>query len=108
MNPWLVLTGAITLEVAGTISMKLSDGFARLVPSLLIVVFYLASFALLTLALKKIDVGVAYAVWAGVGTALVAIIGVSCFKEPMTALKLLGIFLIIAGVISLNLGDTGH
>ncbi len=70
MNPWLALAVAIVLEVSGTVSMKLSDGFTRLAPSVLIFIFYGASFAVLTLALKKIDLGVAYAVWAGVGTAL--------------------------------------
>ncbi len=108
MNPWLALAVAIVLEVSGTVSMKLSDGFTRLVPSLLIFVFYGASFAVLTLALKKIDLGVAYAVWAGVGTALIAVVGVLYFKEPLSALKVFSVFLIIAGVIGLNLSGAQH
>ncbi|MGB0722214.1 MAG: DMT family transporter [Gammaproteobacteria bacterium] len=108
MNHWLALAGAIVLEVSGTVSMKLSDGFSRLIPSVLIVVFYLASFALLTLALKKIDVGVAYAIWAGVGTALIAVIGVLWFREPYSVLKGVSILLIIAGVIGLNLSGAKH
>lgn len=108
MNPWLALAGAIALEVSGTISMKLSDGFTKLVPSVLIFVFYAASFAILTLALKKIDVGIAYAIWAGVGTALIAIVGVLYFKEPLSALKVFSIFLIITGVIGLNLSGAKH
>jgi len=108
MNPWLALAGAIVLEVSGTVSMKLSDGFTKLVPSILIFVFYAASFAVLTLALKKIDVSVAYAVWAGVGTALIATVGILYFKEPLSVLKLFSIFLIIAGVIGLNLGGAKH
>ena len=108
MNPWLALAGAIALEVSGTVSMKLSEGFTKLVPSVLIFVFYVASFAVLTLALKKIDVGVAYAVWAGAGTALIAIIGVLYFKEPFSVLKGFSILLIIAGVIGLNLGGVKH
>ena len=103
MNPWFALAGAIALEVSGTVSMKLSDGFTKLVPSILIFVFYTASFIMLTLALKKIDVSVAYAIWAGVGTALITIIGILYFKEPLSALKVFSIFLIIAGVIGLNL-----
>jgi small multidrug resistance pump len=108
MNPWLALAGAIVLEVSGTISMKLSDGFTRPVPSVLIFVFYAASFAALTLALKRIDLGVAYAVWAGVGTALIAIVGILYFKEPVSVLKVFSIFLIIVGVIGLNLSGAEH
>lgn len=108
MNPWLALAGAIVLEVSGTISMKLSNGFTKLIPSILIFVFYAASFAVLTLALKKIDIGVAYSVWAGVGTALIAVVGILYFKEPLSALKVFSIFLIIAGVIGLNLSGTKH
>jgi small multidrug resistance pump len=108
MNPWLALTGAIVLEVSGTVSMKLSDGFTKLAPSILIFVFYAASFALLTLALKKIDVSVAYAVWAGIGTALIAFVGIVYFKEPLSVLKVFSIFLIIAGVIGLNLSGAKH
>src|SRR3989338_1998353 len=69
---WLLL--AIVLEVCGTTSMKLSEGFAKLLPSILIFVFYGLSFASLTIALKSIDVSIAYAVWSGVGTALIAAI----------------------------------
>ena len=69
---------------------------------------YAGSFAVLTLALKKIDLGVAYAVWAGAGTALIAVVGILYFKEPLSALKVLSIFLIIAGVIGLNLSGAKH
>lgn len=88
--------------------MKLSDGFTRPLPSVLIFVFYAASFAVLTLALKKIDISVAYAVWAGVGTALIAIVGILYFKDPISLLKVFSIFLIIAGVIGLNLSGMKH
>lgn len=102
---WTALTAAIILEVAGTISMRFSEGFTKLVPSVLIFMFYAASFAALTVALKKIEVGVAYAIWAGTGTALIAVVGVLYFKEPVSAVKLISILLIIAGVIGLNLGS---
>ncbi len=105
---WLALAGAIALEVSGTLCMKLSDGFSRLIPSILIFVFYIASFTLLTLALKKIDISIAYAIWAGVGTTLIAIIGMVYFKEAVTIWKVMSIFLIIAGVIGLNLSKGGH
>jgi small multidrug resistance pump len=103
MLHWFFLACAIVLELAGTISMKLSQGFTRLVPSVLIFVFYPASFALLTLALKRIEISVAYAVWSGVGTFLIATIGILFFRETATALKLISILLIIAGVVGLNL-----
>ncbi len=108
MQYWFLLFGAILLEVAGTISMKLSSGFTKLVPSVLLFVFYAASFTVLTFALKKIDVSVAYAVWAGVGTALIAIIGMIWFHEPATAVKIISILLIITGVIGLNLSGAKH
>jgi len=103
MQHWLFLAGAIAFEVAGTISMKLSEGFSKLIPSILVAVFYLISLAALTIALKKIDVSLAYAIWAGVGTALIAIVGVLYFKEPATMIKVISIALIIAGVVGLNL-----
>lgn len=103
MQQWFYLGLAIILEVTGTTFMKLSEGFTRLVPSILIFVFYGASFVALTLALKKIEVGVAYAIWAGVGTALIAVIGIVGFKESATALKFVSIGLIIIGVVGLHL-----
>ena len=101
---WTYLILAILLEVSGTTCMKLSQGFTKTVPSILLFVFYTLSFAMLTLALKKLDVSVAYAVWSGMGTALIATIGVLWFKEPVTALKLISLGLIIIGVVGLNLG----
>ena len=103
MQHWFILAGAIVLEVAGTTSMKLSQGFTRLVPSVLLFVFYAASFVALTFSLKKIEVSVAYAVWSGVGTALIAAIGIVIFRESANPLKFFSILLIIAGVVGLNL-----
>ncbi len=103
MQYWLYLAIAIVLEVIGTTSMKLSEGFTKTIPSILMFVFYLASLAVLTLALKKIDVSVAYAVWAGLGTALIATIGIVYFHESATLLKTISILLIIAGVVGLHL-----
>ncbi len=108
MQSWLYLAGAIVLEVAGTSCMKLSQGFSRLIPSILIFVFYSLSFVGLTFALKKIEVGIAYAVWSGIGTALIAVIGVVYFKESLTLVKVLSILLIIIGVAGLNLGGVKH
>lgn len=105
---WLYLVLAILLEVSGTTCMKLSEGFTRLVRSVLLFVFYTSSFGMLTLALKRLDVSLAYAVWSGVGTALIATIGIVFFKEPMTALKLISLSLIIIGVVGLNLSGGAH
>jgi len=105
---WIYLILAILLEVTGTTCMKLSEGFTKIVPSILLFVFYTLSFVMLTLALRKIDVGVAYAVWSGVGTALIATIGVMWFKEPATAMKLISLVLIIIGVVGLNLSGGAH
>ncbi len=108
MQHWFFLAGAIVLEVAGTTSMKLSEGFTKVVPSVLLFVFYAASFAALTFALKKIEVSVAYAVWSGLGTALIAAIGILYFREAASALKLVSILLIVAGVVGLNLSEARH
>lgn len=108
MQSWLYLTGAIFLEIAGTTSMKLSEGFTRLIPSILIFVFYALSFLALTMTLKKIDVSIAYAIWAGAGTALIAIIGILHFKEPLTLIKVVSVGLIIIGVVGLNINGIRH
>lgn len=100
---WTYLVIAIFFEVAGTTCMKLSDGFSRFLPSVLMGVFYAVCFCFITLSLKKVDLGVAYAIWSGVGTALIATIGVLWFREPVTLLKMFGIMAIIAGVVALNL-----
>lgn len=99
---WAVLSGAILFEVAGTTCMRLSEGFTRLAPSLLIFVFYAVSFALNTMVVRVLGLSVVYAVWSGVGTVLTALIGIYYFKEPATAVKLVSIGLIVIGVIGLH------
>ena len=105
--PWLWLAVAIVLEVAGTVCMKLAVGWTRLVPSVLIVVFYGGSIGAMTVAQKNLPVSVMYAVWAGAGTALIALIGALWFREPMNAVKLISIGLIILGVVGLNVTGAG-
>jgi small multidrug resistance pump len=105
---WIYMVLAILFEVLGTTCMKLSQGFTKTLPSVLLFVFYGACFSMLTLALKKIDVSLAYAVWSGMGTALIATIGILWFKEPLTVWKLISLALIIAGVIGLNLSGSTH
>lgn len=102
---WLVLAAAIACEVIATTALKFSAGFSRLVPSIIVLLGYGAAFVLLSVALKmKMPVSVAYAVWAGAGTAAIAVIGVVALHEPWTAMKTLGIGLIIGGTVMLNLG----
>lgn len=105
---WLFLLGAIVLEIAGTVSMKLSQGFTRLLPSALMIVFYLLAFTSLNFSLKQINVSIAYAIWSGVGTAAIAVIGYMYFQEELTFLKIASIILIILGVIGLNIGGGAH
>ena len=99
----LLLSFAIASEVAATVSLRYSDGFSKPLPSAIVVIGYAISFWLLALVLKELSVGTTYAIWAGAGTAAVALIGVVALGEPATALKLGSIALIIAGVIGLNL-----
>lgn len=105
MRGWPYLFLAIVLEVCGTTSLKLSDGLTRWSFVLATVVFYVSSFTALGLALKRLDVSVAYAVWAGLGTALIAVIGFTYFSEPVSPLKAVSILLIIAGVVGLNMSS---
>lgn len=100
---WFLLALAIVLEVAGTTCMKLSSGFKELVPSVLVFVFYGFSFTAFIYALKTIDLSITYAIWAGLGLALIAAIGVLYFKEPMTVPKMVFVGLILIGVIGLSL-----
>jgi small multidrug resistance pump len=106
VKAWLLLGGAIVMEVAGTTCMKLSAGFSRPLPSVLIFVFYALSFAALTLSLRPLDLAVTYAIWSGLGTILITLIGVGMFGESMTAVKVVSILLIVIGVVGLNLA--GH
>lgn len=99
---WWLLSAAIALEVCGTVCMRLSEGFTRLTPSVLIFVFYAGSFTLNTLVVRTLGLSVVYAVWSGVGTVATAIIGIWYFKEPATAIKLASIGLIVIGVMGLH------
>jgi len=99
----LCLMIAIVSEVIGTLNVKLSHGFTRWQPAVIALVCYAASTYLLSLAVKKMEVSVAYAIWCAVGTALIAAIGVVWFKESVSALKIASLCLIVAGVVGLNL-----
>ena len=103
--PYVLLAVAIACEVVGTVSLKLSEGFTRLVPSVVVAVGYLAAFGFLSQALARgLGVGVAYGLWAAAGVALVAIAGTVLFGETLTSIQVGGIGLVIAGVLALELG----
>ena len=104
--PALFLSIAIVAEVAGTVALKYTDGFTKLGPTAVVVVGYGLSFWMLALVLRDLPIGLTYAVWAAVGTALIAAIGIVAFGEPATTLKLLSLGLIIAGVVGLNLAGS--
>jgi small multidrug resistance pump len=101
---YVTLAGAILAEVLGTTAMKYSHGFSKLLPSLITGVSYAVAFVLLAQTLKTMAVGTAYAIWAGVGTAAIAAIGIVFIGESVTLPKMIGITLVIAGVVVLNLG----
>lgn len=100
---YLFLTLAIILETAGTVCMKLSDGFTKPLPVVGTCLTYIACFYFLSLSLKTIPLGVAYAVWAGLGIVLGNVIGVILFKQQFDFAAGIGIALIVSGVVVLNL-----
>ncbi len=102
MQTFLILFFAILSEVIGTVSLKLSNGFTKPVPSIVVVIGYGASFYLLSLALKAMPIGVAYAIWSGVGLILTVIAGMIVWRETLDWARVVGIVLILIGVIFIN------
>lgn len=102
---WFWLAGAIASEVAATLSLKASEGFTRLWPSVVVVIGYVFAFYALSRAMVLgMAVGTAYAVWAGVGVAAVATLGVLLFGERLSWPQVLGMVLVVAGVLAIQLG----
>lgn len=105
MSPWLLLLFAILLEVAGTTAMRMIGGWN--VASIPMIVAMLAlwggSLATVTLVIKRLDIGVTYAVWAGIGTVATALVGYAVFAEPLSTMAVFCMGLIVAGVVGLNL-----
>ncbi|SFM98498.1 DMT family transporter [Nitrosomonas communis] len=102
MQQWIFLSLAILSEVIATSSLKATEGFTRFWPSLIVVVGYLLAFYLLSLTLKTIPVGIAYAIWSGVGVVLIAIIGWLFLEQPLDIPAIIGLLLIVAGVLIIN------
>ena len=102
MPHWLYLSIAILAEVVGTSFLKSAEGFTRIGPSLAVAVSYVIAFFFLGLALKTLPVGIAYAIWAGVGIALIALAGYAFFGQALDAPAIVGMALIVAGVVVIN------
>jgi small multidrug resistance pump len=103
MNAWGYLALAIVAEVIATSALKAANGFSQMVPSLVVIAGYGTAFYCLGLALRSVPLAVAYAIWSGAGTALIALIGVVLYKQKLDPAAMLGIGLIVAGVLVLNL-----
>ncbi|SMB22610.1 Uncharacterized membrane protein YvaE [Sterolibacterium denitrificans] len=100
---WVYLFTAIAFEVVGTTCMKLSEGFTRPLPSIGVFVFYCSSIVSLTMAVRTMEISIAYAIWSAVGVALIAAIGAVFFHEQLTPPRIFFLLVIIVGVVGLNL-----
>ena len=103
MSHWFYLSVAIVAEVVGTSFLKSSEGFTKIVPSLIVAVSYAVAFYFLSVSLRTIPVGVAYAVWSGVGVALISLAGFVFLGQKLDAGAVVGIVLIVVGVVVINL-----
>jgi quaternary ammonium compound-resistance protein SugE len=103
MSPWVLVAAAGVLEVFWAIALKYADGFTRFWPSLAAVTGAMASFWLLSLAMRDLPAGTAYAVWVGIGALGVAVLGIALFGESASPMRLAGVALIVAGIIVLKL-----
>lgn len=99
---WFYLAIAIVSEVIATSALKAAEGFTQLVPSVVVVVGYAAAFYFLSLTLRTLPIGIAYAAWSGIGIVLVSLIGWLIYRQPLDMAAIIGISLIIAGVVVLN------
>jgi small multidrug resistance pump len=104
MMAYLFLMAAIATEVAGTSLLKTTDGFSRLIPTVVCLTAYAISFAFMAQAVKHVPVGILYALWSGIGTAAIVCIGVAFLGQSINAMSIVGIGVIVAGVVVVNLG----
>ncbi len=102
MNPWIIVLIAGLMETGWALGLKYSHGFTRLWPSVVTLVLALGSFYLLSVAMKTLPVGTAYAVWVGIGAVGTAVAAVFLFNEPVSAMRALGVLLILAGIAALK------
>ena len=102
---WLFLGLGILFEVIALVFMKKSNGFTKLWPDIFVVFFYALALGCLILVLRRMDTSIAYAIWASVGTLIVAVVGIVWLKEPVTAIKIVSMILIVIGVFGLEYSD---
>jgi quaternary ammonium compound-resistance protein SugE len=102
VNAWLIVLIAGLLETGWALGLKYSDGFSKPLPSVLTIIGAIASFWLLSIAMKELPVGTAYAVWVGIGAVGTAVLAVFLFGDPVSLWRVIGILLIIAGIIALK------
>jgi quaternary ammonium compound-resistance protein SugE len=102
MNPWIIVVIAGLMETGWALGLKYSEGFTKLWPSVITVVLALGSFYLLSVAMKSLPVGTAYAVWVGIGAVGTATAAVFLFQEPVNVMRVLGVLLILAGIAALK------
>jgi small multidrug resistance pump len=103
MSTWIYLALAISTEVVGTLALRSTDGFTKPLPTAGVLLAYGFSFWMLALVLRELEISLVYAIWAGIGTAAIALIGIAALGESVSALKVISIGLVIAGVVGLNL-----
>jgi small multidrug resistance pump len=110
MNAWFLLSLAIVFEIIGTTTLKLSDGFTKLIPSTIVVIAYIAACLFMAQAVKTLPVGIVYAIWSGVGIVAIALIGQLWFKQTLDFGAITGMALIIAGIVVMNVfsNSAGH
>jgi small multidrug resistance pump len=109
MNPnllaWLLVATSVITEVVGTVALKYSDGFSKFFPSATAAACYALAIWLMAVAMRHLDMGITYAVWAASGTAATALVGVAVFGEQLGIVKALGLVCVVGGVVMLNLGN---
>ena len=108
VNHWILLFAAILSETIATSALKASDGFSKMLPSVLVVIGYGVAFYLLSLTLKTIPVGISYAIWSGLGVVLITLVGWLLFDQKLDTPSMLGIALIISGVVVMNVFSNSH
>jgi small multidrug resistance pump len=106
LSAWLLIAASVVAEVVGTVALKHSDGFSKLIPSGAAAACYALAIWLMAVAMRRLDMGITYAVWAASGTAGTAIVGIAFYGEHVSGIKVLGLICVIGGVAMLNLG--GH
>lgn len=102
MLSWIYLAGAITFEIIATSALKAAEGFTKPLPTAIVVVGYVTAFYCLSVALRTIPMGIAYAIWSGIGIVVISVIGYVVYRQRLDLPALLGIVLIIAGIIVIN------